>query len=91
METYPVRVPQQLPSLLHAFRKQAGLSQKELGRLLGVTQQNVSDLERNAQSMSVSTLWRILTILGVELVLRVRVLDTRQVGDIDPQTGRPIW
>jgi HTH-type transcriptional regulator / antitoxin HipB len=91
MDTYPVRIPQQLPRLLQAFRKQAGLSQKELGKLLGVTQQRVSDLERSAHSMSVSTLWRILTILGVELVLRVRVLDTRQVGDIDPQTGRPIW
>lgn len=37
---------------------------------LGVTQQTLSALERNAAKVSVDRLLEILSILGVELVLR---------------------
>lgn len=69
---YPVRIPQQLSAILVAFRKQAGLSQKELAAQMGVTQQTVSDLERNAENMSVARLMRLLSVLGVVLVLKER-------------------
>jgi HTH-type transcriptional regulator/antitoxin HipB len=46
------------------------MTQADLARALGVTQQTASDLERNASTASVSRLLRMLSALGVELVLR---------------------
>lgn len=70
MSDYIVRTPEQLPALLQAFRKQAGLTQAETALRLGVTQQTLSALERNAEKVSAARLMRLLSILGVELVLR---------------------
>lgn len=49
MEHFTVRTAAQLPMLLQAFRKNAGLTQSEVALRLGVTQQTYSALERNAE------------------------------------------
>ena len=71
-DTFTVRTTEQLPQLLKAFRKNAGLTQADVALRLGVTQQTVSALERNAEAVSAERLMRLLNILGVELVLRTR-------------------
>jgi HTH-type transcriptional regulator/antitoxin HipB len=70
MPDFTVRTAAQLPSLLQAFRKQAGLTQAAAAMRLGVTQQTLSALERNAEKVSADRLLELLSILGVELVLR---------------------
>ena len=70
MDEFPVRTPEQLPGLLQSFRKQAGFTQAEVASRLGVTQQTLSTLERNATAVSAARLMKLLNILGVELVLR---------------------
>lgn len=70
MNDYPVRTAEQLPAMLQAFRKASGLTQSEVALRLGVTQQTMSALERNAETVSAARLMRLLNILGVELVLR---------------------
>lgn len=70
MADYPIRTAEQLPVLLQAFRKQAGLTQTDVARRLGITQQTLSALERNAEKVSADRLLALLSILGVELVLR---------------------
>lgn len=70
MDEFPVRTPEQLPGLLQGFRKQAGLTQAEVAARLGVTQQTLSALERNATTVSAARLMKLLGVLGVELVLR---------------------
>lgn len=70
MTEFTVRTAEQLPALLHGFRKQAGLTQAATAMRLGVTQQTLSALERNADKMSADRLLHFLSILGVELVLR---------------------
>ena len=70
MGDFVVRTPDQLPALLQAFRKQAGLTQEEAAVRLGVTQQTMSALERNAERVSAARLMKLLGLLGVELVLR---------------------
>ncbi|WP_044529230.1 helix-turn-helix domain-containing protein [Herbaspirillum sp. B65] len=70
MSEFPVRTGHQLPELLQAYRKQSGMTQSEVARRLGVTQQNLSSLERNADKVSAERLIELLNILGVELVLR---------------------
>ena len=71
-DTFTVRTTEQLPKLLKAFRKNAGLTQADVALRLGVTQQTVSALERNAEAVSAERLMRLLNILGVEWVLRTR-------------------
>ena len=70
MSDFIVRTPEQLPAMLQAFRKQAGLTQEEAAVRLGVTQQTLSALERNAERVSAARLMKLLSLLGVDLVLR---------------------
>ena len=72
MTDFTIRTSDQLPLLLQAFRKQANLTQSDVAMRLGVTQQTLSALERNAQKVSADRLLALLSILGVELVLRQR-------------------
>ena len=75
MRQYAVRTAEQLPALLKAFRKQAGLTQGQLAMRLGMTQQTLSALERNANRVSADRLLQLLGILGVDMVLQPRDLD----------------
>lgn len=70
MAEFTVRTAEQLPALLQGFRKQAGLTQAAAAVRLGVTQQTFSALERNAAKVSAERLLALLSLLGVELVLR---------------------
>jgi HTH-type transcriptional regulator/antitoxin HipB len=70
MTDFTIRTAEQLPILLQAFRKQAGLTQSAVAMRLGITQQTLSALERNAEKVSADRLLALLSILGVELVLR---------------------
>lgn len=70
MNEFTARTADQLPTLLQAFRKEAGLTQKEVALRLGVTQQTYSSLERNAETVGAARLLKLLGILGVDLVLR---------------------
>lgn len=82
MTDFTVRTAEQLPALLQAFRKQAGLSQAATAMRLGVTQQTLSALERNAAKVSADRLLELLGLLGVELVLRQRK-GARNEGPVD--------
>jgi len=73
---YILRTAEQLPALLKAFRKHAGLTQGQVAARLGVTQQTLSAMERNAQKVNAERLLQLLGILGVEMVLQPRGLDT---------------
>lgn len=72
MEEFTVRTTEQLPQLLKSFRKSAGLTQADVAVRLGVTQQTVSALERNAETVSTARLMALLELLGVDWVLRAR-------------------
>lgn len=69
MPRFTVRTTDQLPILLQAFRKEAGLTQREVALRLGVTQQTYSALERNADTVGAVRLLKLLNILGVSLIL----------------------
>lgn len=69
MSDFTVRSPADLTDLLQAFRKEAGLKQSEVAVRLGVTQQTISALERNADKVSADRLLQLLSVLGVDMVL----------------------
>lgn len=70
MKDYPIQTDQQLPLLLVSLRKARAMSQAELAERLGVTQQTISQMERNASSVTVQRLTKALSVLGAQLVLR---------------------
>jgi HTH-type transcriptional regulator / antitoxin HipB len=67
---YPVRTPSQLQPLLKGFRTKAGLTQTALSKRLGITQQALSELEREPQNASMDRLLPLLSALGVAVVFR---------------------
>ena len=89
MRPFAVHAAEQLPALLKAFRKAAGLTQGEVAARLGVTQQTLSALERNAQKVSVERLLHLLGILGVDMVLQKKPASPG--NESQPTGGAPQW
>lgn len=52
---------------LRALRLQAGLSQRELGERIGMSQSNIARLERRPGDIGLGTLRRLAQALGVDL------------------------
>lgn len=67
---YPIQAPGQLSSHLRALRKARGLSQAQLGAVLGVGQTRIARIEHDPTAISVEQLLGILNALGVQMVLR---------------------
>lgn len=89
MDEFVVQTSDQLSPLLRAFRKEAKLTQIDVAQRLGVTQQTVSALERNAEAVSAQRLTQLLHILGVEVVLRKK--PTVPVDASAPADGAIPW
>jgi HTH-type transcriptional regulator/antitoxin HipB len=93
MSEYPLRTAEQLSVLLQAFRKESGLTQSDVALRLGVTQQTYSTLERNAETVGVGRLLKLLGILGVELVLSkpANVADSPASEPQSAAGDKPAW
>lgn len=90
MDQFTVRTAEQLSTLLQAFRKNAGLTQREAALRLGVTQQTYSALERHAEKVSTARLLKLLGILGVELVLS-KPGSAPQPAEVQTLPQAPVW
>ncbi|MCA3995292.1 MULTISPECIES: helix-turn-helix transcriptional regulator [Serratia] len=66
---YPLKTLSQLRPLLVGFRKAKDLTQKDVSKRLGVTQQTYARLESNPASASLERLFRVFNVLGIEMVL----------------------
>ncbi len=77
---HTVRAAHQLGPLMRAFRKQAGLSQGQLGERLGISRQAITALEREPEAATFERLMRVWAELGVEVSLQPRSQDTPDTG-----------
>jgi HTH-type transcriptional regulator / antitoxin HipB len=68
-----IRTPDQLGPIFLGFRKGRALSQAQLAQQLGVSQQTISQLERNPNKATLERLLKALSAMDVEIVLRSRV------------------
>ncbi len=66
------RTEKQLGAILRRARKQAGLSQGDLGERIHLRQGTISRLEAGEPSVQIHTLLEMLSALGLELVVRPR-------------------
>lgn len=69
MKALPLQTPAQLADHLRSFRKARGLTQAELGRLIGIDQPRITRIERSPGRVSVHTLLQLLTALRVRVLL----------------------
>ncbi|MBO0953033.1 helix-turn-helix domain-containing protein [Fibrella forsythiae] len=62
-------VKQRVGSLIREARKAKGLTQKELGDMIGVAESTFSRFEKGGQNLTLDTLQRISDALGVRLLI----------------------
>lgn len=67
--TYPLRIADQLRPHLRALRKRRGLTQAQLGALVGVKQARIAEIEAQPGAVSLDQLTRLLAVLGGTLHL----------------------
>jgi len=92
MDRFTVRAAEQLPLLLQAFRKEAGLTQSEVALRLGVSQQTYSAMERNADKVGTAKLLKLLNILGVEMALgKPSPAPTADPSAQPAPIDKPVW
>ncbi len=58
---------QQLGQLFKQVRKEKGLTQKELGEQLGLTEITIRRYEIGSQNLTLDTIEKIADLLGIEL------------------------
>jgi len=66
----PIRTVPQLASILQGHRKQAGLTQIQAASKVGLLAKTISSLETNPGSSSITSLFKLLSALDLELVLK---------------------
>lgn len=69
METV-ARTPQQLSQILCAQRKRKGITQSGAGASVGLLPKTISALETRPEGSSIESLFRMLSALNLELVIR---------------------
>src|SRR5438045_9524402 len=67
---YSIRLADQLKAHLRSLRKQRGLTQAQLGKLLGIGQVRIAEIEAKPGLVSVEQLVKLLSALGAGLVVR---------------------
>ncbi len=67
--SFPLRISDQLKPHLRALRKRLGLTQSQLGLLVGVKQARIAEIEANPGAVSLDQLTRLLAALGSTLHL----------------------
>lgn len=68
MSVKPIQLAD-LSTLIRIRRRELGMTQKELGVLLGIDQRTVSSLEKNPSSISVNRLFAVLDALSLTLLV----------------------
>ncbi len=61
-----------LREVIKARRKVLGISQQDLAEMSGSSLPTVKDIERGLANPSLSTISKLLDVLGMEIVYRVR-------------------
>jgi HTH-type transcriptional regulator / antitoxin HipB len=67
---YVANTPQQLGQVLKGCRNKLGMSQGAVGDKVGVRQSQISVIEANGARATVETLYKVMSALGLEIVIR---------------------
>ncbi|ENG4185383.1 helix-turn-helix transcriptional regulator [Providencia rettgeri] len=68
----PESIVLNIASMVRRLRKQRGLSGKELGDMIGLSQQQISRYERGMNNITMDTLCKIANVFGVPVVYLIK-------------------
>ncbi|MFC4311557.1 helix-turn-helix domain-containing protein [Steroidobacter flavus] len=71
------RSPDQIAAIVRQQRRDRGLSQAQLGELIGRRQATISKLEKGDAGIQLGTLFDVLAALDLELLVALRSTGTR--------------
>lgn len=60
----------EIAKMIHYFRKQSGLSQQALAQLAGVGKTVIFDIEKGKDSIRLSTLLKVLSVLNIQMTFK---------------------
>jgi len=83
---YKIAIVQQLSTLLKSMRKQSGLTQKDMGEKLGITQRRVAAIEATPESVRFERILQILSILDADLIIRDRSANPEKNNSADKES-----
>jgi HTH-type transcriptional regulator/antitoxin HipB len=86
---FPVRFPDQLRQHLRALRKRRGLTQAQLGALIGVSQARIAEIEANPGLVNFEQLMKLLSVLGVSLTLQEEAAAPAATGAPAAKAAKP--
>jgi HTH-type transcriptional regulator / antitoxin HipB len=69
---HPITSPTQIGATLTGRRKHLKLSQTDVANRMGLSQNRISELEANPQTLTVEQLLALLNVLGLEMSLGER-------------------
>jgi HTH-type transcriptional regulator / antitoxin HipB len=78
MTEYPIKTPQQLGVVLQGYRRERKLTQRTVGKNVGLAQNAVSLIETNPGPASLERIFKVLSSLDLELVVRPKKATGRQ-------------
>lgn len=77
------RTAKQIGAIIRRVRRNAGLTQADLGKRIGLRQATISRLEKGEDETKLSTLLDALSALGLEIIIDKRgKASTRNLGDM---------
>ncbi|WP_093557639.1 helix-turn-helix domain-containing protein [Pseudoduganella namucuonensis] len=86
---FPIRFAAQLRQHIKALRKARGLTQAQLGEMIGVSQARIAEIEANPGLVRFEQLMQLLSTLGVTIVLN-EDLSTSHAPTIAGSAGRGV-
>lgn len=63
-------IKQQIGSMIQEARKAKGMTQKELAKMLNVSQSAVKGYESGKQNLTIETMHKLSGILGIDFVIK---------------------
>ncbi len=78
MSEFAARTPQQLGEILRGFRREKQLTQHAVGKEAGLLQSAISQIESDPGPASLVRIYRVLSALELELVVRPRGMADRK-------------
>lgn len=69
---YPIHTPSQLAAALKSRRKTRGMTQQLVASQVGLLPKTVSALENSPDTSAIDSLFKLLSALGLERVLRTK-------------------
>lgn len=84
---YPIQTPAQLSAHLRALRQAKGMNQTTVGQALGVGQARIARIEADPTSISVDQLLKLLSVLGMQMVLSPMKSADHQASEPAPPPG----